>query len=161
MPIAKPQTAQSQEVVFLTREHHDGLLLSWKINSGLNKGVSLKRIKEYVIYFFENFLEPHLLMEEQIIYSLVDAEQPDRRMAELQHAGLRVRIEYFKAGYAMAANILRDFAQLLSDHIRFEERVLFQLIEEQADPVALRSVVKKYKNVLTVDNGWRDQFWLK
>lgn len=162
MNITKQQPIKrSEELVSLSREHHDGLLLSWKINTGLNKGISAYRIRSYVLYFFDNFLEPHFVEEEQNVYPLLANDNPDRRTAELQHAGLRVRIEYFKAGYELAAGLLKDFADLLSDHIRFEERVLFNTIENEANPTALRSIVKKTKKILKIDNGWNDQFWLK
>ena len=156
----QPMT-RKEELVYLSRDHHDGMLLSWKINSGLNKGISVYRIMDYILYFNDNFLEPHFLEQEKYLYPLVANEHPDRRTAELQHAGIRVRIEYLKAGYKVTTEMLKDFADFLSEHIRFEERVLFNVIEQEADRSALRSVVKKTKKILKIDNGWDDQFWLQ
>ena len=120
--------SRSEDLISLSREHHDGLLLSWKINTGLNKEVSTYRIRDYVLYFFDNFLEAHFIDEEEQLYTLLDEDHADRRIAELQHAALRVRIEYFRAGYPFEAGLLRDFANLLSEHIRFEERTLSRAV---------------------------------
>ena len=161
MRITKPKPiSQGEEIASLSRDHHDGLLLSWKINSGLRKGVSPYRIRLYVLYFFDNFLEPHFAEEEQLLYPLLDRNNPERREAELQHAGLRVRMEYFEAGYALTPDLLKDFADKLSEHIRFEENTLFNAIQQKADHRALRSVINRHKSILTIDNDWYDQFWL-
>jgi hypothetical protein len=36
----------------LSREHHHGLLLGWKIRTGLSNGAPLERIKAYADWFF-------------------------------------------------------------------------------------------------------------
>lgn len=152
---------RSKELVALSREHHDGLLLSWKINAGINNGISVERIKEYIMYFIDNYLEAHLADEEENIFTLLARDNAERREAELQHARIRVRIEYLYAGYAITTALLKDFASVLSDNIRFEERILFNVIEKEADPRAIRRVINKARKILKIDNNWHDQFWLK
>ena len=49
----------------LSREHHQGLLLSWKIRTGLSKGVSTDRIKTYADWFYKTYLIPHFEEEEK------------------------------------------------------------------------------------------------
>ena len=43
----------------LSREHHHGLLLSWKIRAGFSENIGPKRIKVYADWFFKNHLIPH------------------------------------------------------------------------------------------------------
>jgi len=155
------QTASAHEKLRLTREHHDGLLLSWKINNGLKKDISLDRIKAYVLYYFYNFIDPHFQEEEDFIYPLIAADNPDRRKAELQHEGVRVRIEYLERNYQLSEEFLKGFAEFLTEHIYFEEKELFNVIENNADPRALLTVVIRTKRILKIDNDWPDQFWLK
>ena len=47
----------------LSREHHHGLLLSWKIRSGFSKNIEPKRIRTYADWFFKTHLIPHFEME--------------------------------------------------------------------------------------------------
>jgi len=49
----------------LSRDHHHGLLLSWKIRSGISKGVDINRIKKYADWFYTNHIKPHFGIEEK------------------------------------------------------------------------------------------------
>ena len=51
----------------LSREHHHGLLLCWKIRTGLKKGIDIDRIKKYSDWFFKNSLLTHFNIEEELI----------------------------------------------------------------------------------------------
>ena len=46
-------------------DHHHGLLLSWKIRTGLRKSIDPTRIGNYVKWFFEHHLQPHFELEEK------------------------------------------------------------------------------------------------
>jgi hypothetical protein len=54
----------------LSRDHHDGLLLKWKINQGISKGVDISRIQKYVDWFFKEHLIPHFRIEEDHLFAL-------------------------------------------------------------------------------------------
>ena len=56
----------------ISREHHHGLLLCWKIKTGMSKGVELSRIKGSVDYFYQTHLLPHFAMEEKYIFPILD-----------------------------------------------------------------------------------------
>ena len=51
----------------LSKEHHDGLLFSWKIKQGLKNGTDAKMISEYVQWFWTNHLQDHFRAEEQVL----------------------------------------------------------------------------------------------
>lgn len=61
-----------------------------------------------------------------------------------------------------ALSTITEFNKLLEEHIRFEERELFPLIEQQTDPVLLAEASEKinaYENKITIT--WDDIFWTK
>ncbi|GAA3575326.1 hypothetical protein [Snuella lapsa] len=60
----------------LSREHHHGLLLSWKIRSGLSRNIPVERIKIYTDWFFETHLIPHFEMEEKYIFPILNENYP-------------------------------------------------------------------------------------
>jgi hypothetical protein len=76
---------RSNELKALSREHHDGLLLCWKINTGLNKNIALDRITSYLVDFFDHSIEAHFAEEENYVYPLIDPGHKDRKEAEAQH----------------------------------------------------------------------------
>jgi len=45
----------------LSREHHHGLLLCWKIRTGLKKGIDIDRIKNIQIGFSRIVCQPILI----------------------------------------------------------------------------------------------------
>ena len=51
----------------ISREHHHGLLLSWKIRAGIKKEVEPFRIKKYLDWFYTEHLLPHFEIEEKHI----------------------------------------------------------------------------------------------
>ena len=48
-----------KELVPLSRDHHNGLLLCWKIRTGIRTEIDYTRISQYVLYFFEHDLKEH------------------------------------------------------------------------------------------------------
>ena len=56
-PLKRSKALQS-----LSREHHYGLLLCWKIRSGLKKAVDIERIKAYTDWFFKNSLSKFFIV---------------------------------------------------------------------------------------------------
>ena len=60
-------------------------------------------------------------------------------VARMLEEHLAIRRGALRAAAAEAAiEELRDLGQLLDDHVRFEERELFPMIEEALDPDSLR-----------------------
>ncbi|WP_424493541.1 hemerythrin domain-containing protein [Salinimicrobium sp. GXAS 041] len=142
----------------LSREHHQGLLLCWKIREGLKKGISPERIKSYASFFYETQLLPHFAFEEKEIFPLLGEQNPLRKQALNEHQRLEA---LFTKDYdpEMAVN---EIATALEDHIRFEERVLFEEIQHQTQESVLSNISDKLKEKTPTDpDNWEDQFWKK
>ncbi|WP_332006933.1 hypothetical protein [Gaetbulibacter sp. NE] len=58
----------------LSREHHHGLLLSWKLREGFKKNIDINRMKTYTDWFYSTHLIPHFDMEEKHIFPLLGNE---------------------------------------------------------------------------------------
>lgn len=140
----------------LSRDHHHGLLLSWKIRTGIKKEVEIERIKKYCDFFFEEELIPHFNIEEQYIFTLLDANDKLVKRALSEHRKLK---RLFTKEQFDVKNIVA-IEELLEKHIRFEERVLFNKIQEQATEKELE-VVEKLHQPNNNDNleKWLDKFW--
>lgn len=139
----------------LSREHHHGLLLGWKIRTGLSKGVALERIKAYSDWFFENHLLPHFEVEERHIFPVLgDEEHPMVERALREHRRLR---RLFAANEELAKH-LNLIEEELTAHIRYEERELFNEVQRMATPEQLAEVKALHRGQPFVEE-WEDRFW--
>lgn len=158
MPQHQP-IKRNPAIVQFSREHHYGLLLVWKIRQGLRLAVAPERIGKYVTCAFGIELEPHFQTEEQLLFSRLPDENDLRVQAEEEHRLLRGQVAQLQAQPADAA-LLQAFAQTLEDHIRFEERTLFNFLQEYLCEEAL-SVIEAAHPPLDREacELWGDRFW--
>lgn len=149
-PIKRHQALQP-----LSRQHHFGLLFSWKIRKGLNEQISLERLKAYRDWFFEKEILAHFETEEKHIFPILGNENALVKRALNEH--IRIK-ELFKAEIDLE-NSLKTLEKELQAHIRFEERILFNKIEEVANPEDLETI-KKIHFHDNLQEDYHDPFWL-
>ncbi len=154
----KPQK-RHQAIVSFSKEHHFGLLLSWKIRNGLKRGVEEKRVSEYVLYIFKEDLAKHFKDEETLLFSKLPADDKMIAQAAKGHHALKqlaVAIEASKNDTAL----LNRFADELEDHIRYEERILFNYLQENIDAEELEKIEQRLPaNSREIEEQWKDCFW--
>ena len=159
---AKP-IKRSKELVPLSKDHHDGLLLCWKINYGISNNVDVERILKYVLFFYEQELKPHFAQEEEYVFSLLPDNDPMKIEAFAQHDLLNGLYARLKNDTADMPGVLSSFANELNRHIRYEERQLFPYIERIAD----RASFEKAGIIIAGIHEehacavWDDEFWTR
>ena len=148
-------------LVELSKDHHFGLLLCWKLRKGFASGIAENRMVAYLSYFFEEHLKEHFRIEEEEIFPTLPQEDLLRKEAERQHQELYALISQIqeKEGKEVS-NLLKQMEEKLVKHIRFEERELFthiqaSLSEEKLQEVAERMEIRHTKK----EDQWQDQFW--
>lgn len=119
----------------LSSEHHSGLVLVRRIRKAVALSeIPLAAMWTDVIERFEHELEPHFRKEEQgllpILRSAGEHALVERTLQE--HKEMRDMV------HEADPEDLPRFAQLLSDHIRFEEKTLFEVAQRRlsADQLA-------------------------
>lgn len=145
-------------LISYSKDHHFGLLFVWKIRQGINKQKETERIRLYALYFFENNLRAHFKEEETNILQELLSNDPMRLRVEKDHTHIRAIIEELKSSQN-SANQLLQLANLLDEHIRFEERELFHHLQQTLPPISLQRLQKSDETFLHDDN-WEDEFWL-
>ena len=138
----------------LSREHHQSLLLSWKIRTGLNKNVGTARIKKYADWFFKEHIQPHFKIEEKYIFPVLGDTHELVKRALAEHRRL-TRLFEEKDGSDKTLGLIE---QALESHIRFEERVLFNKIQDVATPKQLALIAKHHAETKFQENT-EDEFW--
>lgn len=118
---------RNKNLVELSKDHHHGLLLGWKIKQGLKLKVSLQEMIDYIRHFAAGALYPHFEEEENQLLPFISAEDPYRKRTIQEHLQLKQLIASL-SDTSTEGNLLTLAAELES-HIRFEERELFPYIE--------------------------------
>lgn len=158
--IRKP-IKRSKELGPLSRDHHDALLLCWKIRSGMKANVETQRIAVYTLSFFETELKGHFEQEEAFLFSLLKQEDALAAKAIQQHQAIRQQFALLKQS-PDDTGLLKSIADDVEAHIRFEERTLFNHIEQEADPLKLKSAGEALAtfNEQHCKHTWNDEFWV-
>lgn len=150
-----------EALVSFSKDHHFGLLLVWKIRQGIKNAISPSRISDYILYCFQEDLQHHFKEEEQLMFCRLPADDTLRQRAEKEHAGIYDLIKRI-GGYKENLLWLQKFADILENHIRFEERALFNYLQEKLLPEELE-IVSTYEGTPAgdLDASWGDRFWEK
>ena len=120
----------------LSQEHHNGLMLAQLIKAGSPeyKGLptTILEKKLFAIKFFEENLVPHFKKEEEILFPQSKNKNPviKKLIADLvdQHRKIISLVNNLKT-LSEPETVLNELGVLLENHIRLEERELFQMIQ--------------------------------
>ena len=155
---AKP-IKRHRAIAEFSRDHHYALLLVWKIREGLKRSVQAERISQYVLFFFETKLLPHFKGEEELLYCQIPSGHKLRIQAVAEHTVMYRMIDDLK-GNKQDSELLQKFAGILENHVRFEERQLFNYLQEnipESELSKIESGLKVREHVS--ETGWADAFW--
>ncbi|GGK47704.1 MULTISPECIES: hemerythrin domain-containing protein [Flavobacteriaceae] len=149
MAIKRHQSLQE-----FSRDHHQGLLLCWKIKIGLSNGIAVDRIKLYVNWFYDNHILEHFQLEEKYMFPVLGNKHPLITRALEEH----ILLETLFKDTSEIENTLTVLHVKLKEHIRFEERILFNEIQNIATKEQLEDIEKFHTNNKFADN-FNDIFW--
>ncbi|MEM0517145.1 hemerythrin domain-containing protein [Aequorivita flava] len=138
----------------LSRQHHFGLLFSWKLRKGFHKNIEKKRLQQYAKWFFKHEIEPHFKDEEKYLFPILEADNELIERALKEHRRLKRLFNNTKD----PERSLHQLEEELDAHIRFEERVLFNEIQKVATEAQLKKIEEIHSN-LEETPEYDDPFW--
>ena len=150
---------RSTALIPFSKDHHFALLLIWKIRQGLRFDIETLRMGTYINFFFENNLKEHFKEEEELLFTQLDENDDLRLSAEKDHAMLSLLNENIKLQPTIAN--IKEFADKLEEHIRFEERLLFAHLQSILQRSQLNSIREKMAKHIQKEDDWKDIFWMK
>ncbi|GJM33332.1 MAG: hypothetical protein DHS20C18_23330 [Saprospiraceae bacterium] len=130
------------------------MLLCWKIRAGFSKGIAPERIKKYTDWFFENHIKPHFQLEEAYVFPVLGANHKMVKKALTQHRRLT---NLFNEDTEIERSLSR-LEDNLARHIRFEERILFNEIQQVATKEQFALIEEKHV-ALKFEENTEDEFW--
>ena len=111
----------------LSREHHNGLLAALLLKKGIKKSAVTNVMADFIIDFWNTELEAHFNSEENVLIPALKETAFDETLTRRllnEHFAMRSYIHSLQNGLT-DVSIIEDFATLLEEHIRFEERIYF------------------------------------
>ena len=136
-----------ESLIPLSHEHHDALMLAWRLLTGDLSRREPELRARHVSAFFEYRLINHLRLEEDLLFPAcravlgVEASLIDVLLSD--HRELRAKAAAIKAG---AHDQVESFCVLLERHIRTEERQLFVLAENRMKPAEMTELGRADKS---------------
>ncbi len=137
----------------LSIDHHQGLLLCWKIRTGIKKRIDPERISSYVGWFYKNHLLPHFEIEELHVFPVLGMDHELVKRAMGEHRIMRTLLPPISTNEKLA-----QAAEVLESHIRFEERRLFEQIQLVATLKELEQIQAVHQGLAFYEND-TDRFW--
>ena len=150
---------RSKELAPLSREHHDGLLFAWKIKQGLANGTPIETLCNYARWFWINHIKPHFRDEEKVLVKFLPQDNALVQQMFKEHAQIRDLI--ISLDKEPDSNSLQLLAEVINNHIRFEERQLFGYAEENLSSEQLDEIYKALPDDSHCETEWKDEFWVK
>lgn len=125
---------RSPELIPLSHDHHQALFVAQRLRRSDHEEEAASLLLE----FWETYGRRHFEVEENVLLPAWIQLDPaaDRALAARvadEHLAIRTAVRRARAGVSGLQG-LRDCGKLLADHVRFEERELFPLIEGGLDP---------------------------
>lgn len=148
-----------ESIVTFSREHHFGLLFCWKIRHGIKKQVPGEQILSYAKYFWENHLWRHFEEEETLLFCQLQDRLVGQALSE--HGHIRQLMEMVISIKPVQTDLLSTLADMVDDHIRFEERILFPHIEKELPEKKLVELGKLFQHLHSgrEKDDYPDEFW--
>ena len=155
-----------ESLIPLSRDHHDGLVVAQGLILGRSKAprsnwpTDRRQQVDRVLEFFRADLRRHFQAEEEHLFPVV-AEQLRNgvalaRQLREEHDDMRARIRELEQEPATGLEErLPALGECLKAHIRKEEQVLFERMQEEMDPDTLEAIGAGLRSVYSSDTNGR------
>jgi hemerythrin-like domain-containing protein len=156
-PILTP-LKRSRELTPLSREHHHTLLFVWKIRQGIRYNISSSRLSAYCKWFWETNMKDHFKKEEYEFLNILDKD--DKMLARMISEHQLLQEGFMQINETTSAAAFESFVQKINEHIRFEERELFDYIEKTVSKPQLEMLATHLNDHTVAHPVWEDEFWV-
>jgi hemerythrin-like domain-containing protein len=150
---------RSEHIVKLSRDHHASLLFCWKLRQGIKYHISRERLIKYVQYFWQHHFSIHFREEEEFLFAPLKDEIVQKAMEDHQKIKAFIgQISFHRT--EGSENVFLELAEMVNDHVRYEERVLFPHLEEKLSDEQLEKIGREINTEPLMDD-YEDNFWTK
>ena len=150
---------RSKELTPLSHDHHATLVFCLRLKNAIAANVDVEVIKKYVNWFYTKNLIAHFKEEEELLFQKTPHPLCDKATKEHRYIEELVQ-KFVNSGNTSTASALQ---KLIKEHVRFEERELFPLLEQIMNPQHLKLAGEKLSAAHTdvCHTEFEPAFWLK
>jgi len=131
---------RATELRSLSKDHHRALVIAKRAKQfNIECETTLANIWMEIEIYYSTELESHFRIEETYIAPHLESPGEIELIKKLYKEHDEIRC-YFSPESTRTATDLSDFGKLLEQHVRFEERELFNLAQNSLSPDALASL---------------------
>ena len=125
----------------ISKEHRVILSFCLDLKKGIQNDKPIQKIEAYIRWFWKTFLTAHFLFEEKYIYSIDSIDEALKNRALAEHSILKSIIlqSRFRTDEA------KQFINILEKHIRFEERQVFEKLQNNTSEKLLLKIKENHK----------------
>ena len=140
----------------LSREHEHGLEFVNRLRAGIEQHISCERLRNYVLWYWSEHIKPHFFQEEKILLPMMKRDEQMFKRIKDEHDYIRELILEIDTEPEKRAFVI--LADLVEDHILFEENLVFPHLQKNSDPVLIQEIELKMNP--PKETGWKDPFWV-
>lgn len=136
---------RDQNLQPLSRQHHNALMAVLLLKKGVAKNADKEVMKNFILSLWNDELKEHFLLEEQEFseYHQNKILSPFIEQMYQEHQVIRQLVHDLFSDSA-TTQIFKKIYQILEQHVRFEERVLFPAIEKVLSHDVLNAMGKQF-----------------
>lgn len=145
----------------LSRQHKAALMTCLLIRKGVSKQASVKVMTDFFLECWKNDLSPHFEEEENQLIPLLRKFEAGKPLAETilrDHELIRTAVSHLSQAH-VNERLLEDLADQLEQHVRYEERIVFQAMQEFIPAQQLQQLIFHEENHQPVCNLYPNHFW--
>ena len=152
---------RDKNLINLSSEHHDGLVIALRIKKALEKPNNYQVVINYVLHLWDS-LKNHFNQEEENFLQSKNIDKENEFIKRMlnEHERFEELVNRLSSDNDTVKEALTEFAELLNDHIRFEERELFPYVEQSLTEDELEQIgINLEKTHQDLDKNWGPKFW--
>lgn len=145
----------------LSRDHKSLLMACLLIQKGLGKKAAIEVIVDFFLQCWYKEIVPHLEEEEKVLIPLLVKYPVGKDFAAAilgDHELLRTSVTHLNQD-ALNERLMANLADQLEQHIRFEERIVFQQMQEFIPDEILNQLIFPENNHPAICNNYPNHFW--
>ncbi len=140
----------------LSHQHHNSLMACLLINKGIQKNADPKIISDFIGNLYREDLLPHFSKEEQLVFPTLPTQT--RTLLNREHETLRILAE--RVNKEKTNTVISTFSKLLEQHVRFEERVIFNEVQEINSDEKMEQIAQGLKDTVARKcSDYPNKFW--
>lgn len=134
----------------LSRDHYQGLVQSQRlIGAGCGTLADPSTVIQDFLQVWEREISPHFDNEERLLGPLIELPA-DRLRLYHEHTAIRAMVVSVRADLLRGTcdtELVKGLGRVLHDHIRWEERVLFETLQDSLSPEQLQILARETKAI--------------